>query len=101
MKKSLALTILCLVFAVQAKAGNILNFSYGKDNSALQFWGTSKTETYDVAIKVDDAYLAGRNIRSVSVPFNVANAMDVKVWLSTELKLKTIEMERRLMMRTS
>lgn len=91
MKKSLVLTILCLVFAVQAKAGNILNFNYGKDNSVLLFWGTYKTETYDVAIKVDDAYLAGRNIRSVSVPFNVANATDVKVWLSTELKLKTIE----------
>lgn len=39
MKKSLVLTILCLVFAVQAKAGNILNFSYGKDNSVLLFFG--------------------------------------------------------------
>ena len=52
-------------------------------------WGVGKRQTYDVAIKLDDAALVGTHIDDITIPLKgVANLTDVKVWLSSQLRVE-------------
>ena len=56
--------------------------------------GTSKAETYDVAIHLTDPTLVGKEIRGIRIPVNTGatNATDYKGWLSKALTLSSGKM---------
>jgi hypothetical protein len=52
-------------------------------------WGVNKRQTYDVATKLDDAALVGTHIDEITIPLkDVASLTDVKVWLSSQLRVE-------------
>ena len=52
-------------------------------------WGVNKPQTYDVAIKLEDAALVGTHIDQIAFPLkDVAGLTDVKVWLSSQLRVE-------------
>ncbi|MBO6296231.1 MAG: hypothetical protein J6M54_01765 [Prevotella sp.] len=62
-----------------------ITYSYG---TAEYTWGTNygKAETYDVAMKIDDASLVGMKIKRVRIPFQLTEGIsNAKAWLSKEL----------------
>lgn len=84
--------VMAAVTAIPVSAQNSLSFSYNTGSSELAKWGTLKKENYDVAIRIDDANLVGKQIKSVTVPFDSADDLSgFKVWLSKELTLETVD----------
>lgn len=65
-------------------------FSYPAAGSEVLWFGNAKVETFDVAIRIDDPAMVGKQITGVSVA--VPQGADLKspsAWLTTELKLKS------------
>lgn len=63
-------------------------FSYPADGESIYYFGNSKAETYDVAIRISDPSLVGKQITGLSVPVTPeANVSNPSAWLSKELKL--------------
>lgn len=88
----LSTAVMAAVTAITVSAQNSLSFSYNMGSSELSKWGTLKKENYDVAIRIDDANLVGKQIESVTVPLVSADGLgDFKVWLSNELTLETVD----------
>ena len=53
--------------------------------------GTPLQQDYDVAIRINDKKFVGMTIAAVRVPMGeVENISNLKVWLSKELKLETV-----------
>ena len=78
--------------ALPVFAQGSLTFSYDTGTGDKAKWGTLKKENYDVAIRIDDANLVGKQIKSVTVPFeSTADLSDFTVWLSKELTLETVD----------
>ena len=64
-----------------------VEFTYGV--SDLMYWGTKKVETYDIAIRLNDPMLIGKQVTALQVPFpSTAGMADFKAWITTELKLE-------------
>ena len=64
-----------------------VEFTYGV--SDLMYWGTKKVETYDIAIRLCDPMLTGKQVAALQVPFpSTAGMADFKAWITTELKLE-------------
>lgn len=82
----MALLALLSVGTAQAQ-DNTAEFTY--DNGGKQYnYGTSKKETYDVAIYLDKTY-AGKKVTAITVPVVSAEGLtDLKVWLTKELKVQ-------------
>lgn len=65
-------------------------FTYAPEGSTLCY-GTSKKETYDVAMKVKGDDLVGTTITKIIVPMATTDVADMSVWMSSELTLETID----------
>lgn len=66
-----------------------VDFSYTYGDQDFDKIGTGKAETYDIAIRLSDPSLVGSKIKSVNVPFVIAdNIADISVWASKELTLE-------------
>lgn len=62
-------------------------FSYTDPGAETVYFGTSKAETYDIAIHVDGVY-AGKSVKGLKVALAPkATVSDPKGWLTSELKL--------------
>ena len=87
MKKTL-LFIFSLLFVCFAQAQNELYFGVYTGAETLEYCGTQKAETYDLAIHLDDPSLVGMSVVGLRVPIvKAANATDYKAWLTKSLTL--------------
>lgn len=67
-----------------------INFSYGDEE--IDNWGLKVSQTYDIAIDLTDPAFVGAKLTKISVPVTVTDqTSDYKVWLSSTLKLETID----------
>ena len=81
-----ALFSMGLAFSVSAEVQEI-TYTYANDD--LAYWGKGKTETIDVAMRINNPGLAGKKITSVMALLNTAEGFsDVSMWLTKELKLE-------------
>ena len=89
----LALVLSATVQAQQpATSSSELLFSFWKgDERKLLNFGDSKKETYDAAIRIADSRLVGKTITRLILPINTVDAENCSAWLSTELKLETVD----------
>ena len=69
-----------------------MDYSYYDGTTDLAQTGSGKKETYDVAIHINQPALTGTTIKGViiSIPHTTA-VSDLKVWLSKELTLQSID----------
>ncbi len=65
-----------------------IDFSYAEGE--LNRFGTRKTENYDVAIRLNDSGFVGNKIKGFTVPVCTEGISNVRMWLSTELKIETV-----------
>lgn len=80
-----------LAATVAATAGEI-NFNYQTSaDDELQWWGTGKKDTYDIAILVKNPSLVGKTITGLRVPVVAENATATSMWLTTKLALKKVD----------
>ncbi len=69
--------------------GNTIGYSNFDGTQELMTLGDGKTETYDIAMKLQDAALVGTHIDKISFPLiSAAGITDLKVWLSTNLRVE-------------
>ncbi|MDE6669955.1 MAG: hypothetical protein K2K26_09800 [Muribaculaceae bacterium] len=62
-------------------------YTYANDD--LGYWGKGKTETIDVAMRINNPGLAGKKITSVKTLINATEGIiNVSIWLTKELKLE-------------
>ncbi len=65
-------------------------FTYAGDEAG--YWGKGKSETYDVAIRINDPALAGKKIVGIRALINATEGVEnTSLWLSKELTLETGE----------
>lgn len=78
-----------MAFGVFGMNAAEVDFSYTYGSQDFEEIGTGKTETYDIAIRLNDASLVGSKIKSFNVPFIVSdNVSAISVWATKELKLE-------------
>lgn len=88
MQKFLTAALLCIPITASAKQ---IQYSYTTQTEPQAAYGFGKAETYDVAIRINDASLAGTKVTALSVPIlGSENIIDPKVWISTDLILKKV-----------
>lgn len=88
MKKSIILTMTLLAAASGVMAGT-RDFSYPPSDSETAWWGTRKSETYNVAICIDNPALEGLKIKGITVAVPAeAEIADPNGWLSSQLSLE-------------
>lgn len=87
MKKLLAATLALLYCSLAA--ATVVEVGYNPDNLTPRGYGFDKTETYDVAVLINDPSLTGATVKgiTVSIPGH-ANVSATSGWLTSELKLK-------------
>lgn len=89
--KIISTILLLSAAALNAAADGGKTFSYAADNAYTYQWGTGRAETYNIAILLNDRSLVGSRITGVTVPLSSVNLSGLKVWLSKELRLKTVD----------
>lgn len=89
---ALALIAFLLVGFVLPAGADDATYTKAIDNGKVYLFGTKKKENYNVAIHVDGQGLAGGVISRVRIPLKVAsNILNLKVWLSKSLNIKTVD----------
>lgn len=74
--------------ATDATAGN-LDFTYNVDGVPAMMWGTNaKTQTYDVAIRIDDPALVGAKVLGFNVLVPGMGTSGFSGWMTKELKVE-------------
>ena len=90
MKKLIASCILGSAMVSAMAAESTITFSYAGDG--YEFWGTGKSEIYDVAIRIEDPALVGKKITAIRAVTNAYEDIDAtSLWLSKELTLEKID----------
>lgn len=94
MKKYLIL--LALGGMMLPAAATDMEFSYNIEGRQPEYYGTSKRETYDIAVMIDNPSLTGAEITSLSVilPGEPDLYKDCSAFLTTELKIERINGKR-------
>lgn len=77
-----------LAIVTALSAGNTVDYSFNTTGSDIEFWGDGSGQRYDVAMRINDAALAGCRVKgfSVDVPPGISNA---EGWVSTRLSLQS------------
>lgn len=71
-------------------ADSKMEFSYAPDGAQEYKWGTSKVESYDVAIHISDPGMVGKKIVGVKVPMATDESIsDISAWLSSQLTIES------------
>lgn len=83
------LLLATLISSVADIPAETIDFTYNKENAPYEFWGTSRKETYDVAIRINNSAMAGCKVKEIKVPIHGApeNFTNVTGWLSSGLIL--------------
>lgn len=97
MRKRLFFALLGVMSVSCGAYADEFEFCHVDDTGAPEWYGTGKRDTYDVAIRISDAGLAGYRIVGVKVPFRgVEYVSGLKGWLSTDLVLGKDENDRKV-----
>ncbi|MBD5358631.1 MAG: hypothetical protein HDR88_16865 [Bacteroides sp.] len=77
-----------MTFTAQAVPGS-MEFSY-RNGEPIEYYGYSKNETYDVAIRIADPTVIGAKVTgfSVQLPVTPEAVTDYMGWMTTELRLE-------------
>lgn len=84
-----AITTLILVFSmVSVSFGATITYTYANEDYSI--WGTKKAnETYDVAMRIVDPALVGKQITSIKASiYPTSGVSSTSLWLSKELKVE-------------
>lgn len=89
MRKTIVSILSLLALALVANAKSSINYSYYHGSENTDVWGTGKAETYNIAIRIDDASLVGKAVKAITIPVvtDAANATDYAAFLTRELKV--------------
>ena len=69
--------------------GESIDFSYYTGKEDVKVWGEAKPQTYDVAIRLNESALVGTHIDNIQIPLQgLDNLKNVKVWLSSQLRVE-------------
>lgn len=80
-------TALAIMTAASAN-GSETDFVNNTSDAPVSWWGTGKTEVYDLAIRIASPEFIGLDITAVSFPVVTDDAVaDFSIWLSKELTL--------------
>lgn len=80
------ISLMALLGCVCTLRGAEVDYSYVVAGTPTKGWGTAKSETYAVAIRIDNPRLEGARVLSVNVPFpEGVNASDCYAFVSSEL----------------
>ncbi len=86
-KLSAILLTACAAFSASAAE---VDYCYADLADDTQSWGTTKSETYDVAIRLKDPALTGASIKGLRVRLADAGSLSgISGWLSQELHLES------------
>ena len=91
MLKSLFVTCLLgtAVLSGMAAEDSTVTFTYANDD--FTSWGKSKSEIYDVAIRIEDPALVGKKITGIRALVNAFEGVEsTSLWLSKELVLEKV-----------
>lgn len=84
-------SFLLLAFCLFCVAGRAFDVNYKPSaESAIKMWGTDKSDTYDVAVYLNDPSLVGRNITGFTVPLTSSGVQNISGWLTKKLTLKKV-----------
>ena len=89
--KNVLAGIFCLMAGVPAFSA-VVDFTYAEGEESR--FGTRKTENYDVAIRLYAPGFVGNKITAIKVPVCESGISDVRLWLSKELKIETVDGKR-------
>lgn len=83
----------CAIMSVAMAPAAELEYSYNPNGLDPQWYGTSKKENYDIAVKIDNPGLAGARITSISVPVNGADNLygSASAFLTSKLVVERID----------
>lgn len=76
------------MLTMTAAQGSALDFTYNFDNRTAEGMGYDKTETYDVAIFLNNPSFTGAAVTGISVDVPSEGIANPSAWLTSELKLK-------------
>lgn len=65
-----------------------LDYTYNFAGASSEWYGNSKTETYDVAIRLSNPSFTGAKVTGIRVAVPTDGIADASAWLSSELRLK-------------
>ncbi|MDE5930453.1 MAG: hypothetical protein K2H03_08245, partial [Muribaculaceae bacterium] len=86
--KTNILLVACLGLSLSAHAAD-RQFTYAQNDDEVQYFGNSKAETYDVAVRISDPALAGKQITAVTVRLcEDATIGNPQGWISSALLLE-------------
>ena len=69
--------------------GGSINYGYYQGHEEIGMFGEGMSQTYDVAIRVNNPALAGTHIESVTIPvMDTEGLSNIKVWLSSQLRVE-------------
>ena len=97
MKKLILTAIVAVSQFIPLMADSAKEYTYvGEDR--IVYYGTRRSETYDLAMKFENGALAGKRITAIRAMVNYPEQeiVDCKVWLSTELLLKKNENNKKV-----
>lgn len=90
MKKLISSFVLGATVLAASAVENTLTFTYAGDDFGS--WGKGKSETYDVAIRLNDPNLVGKKITAIRAVINANEGIEsTSLWLSKELTLDKID----------
>lgn len=89
MRKTIVSIFSLLALTLGVSAQGVINYGYYHSFEDLGEWGTGKAETYNVAIRIDDASLVGKTVKSIIVPVitEASNATEYSAFLSSDLNV--------------
>ncbi len=92
-KKTMFAALIALAAAPSCALADTGDIVFSRDTGAgyQANFGSSKVETYDVAVMLTGRDLRGKTVKQFTVPFtSQADATGLKVWISSKLQLQTI-----------
>ncbi len=82
-------TSLTVLSALSTLSAATVDFVNNPDEKNLSWWGTGKSETYDIALYIATPEFIGLDITAISFPVVTDEAItDYTIWLSKELNLE-------------
>lgn len=77
-----------LALAALSASAARLDFSYNFDGAPSEGYGTAKTETYDVAVRLANPSFTGAKVAGIRVAVPARGITDASAWISSSLRLK-------------
>ena len=81
--------------ATIACSASTLDYTYNFNGGATEGYGYGKTETYDVAIRLQNPSFTGAKVTGIRVPLTVDGTEDCSAWLTSEFETQKEKRQER------